>query len=455
MDNDHKYQLDFIDHPVVPRDRRDGRFLDVVETHFLSSDGYLIKSNPEITPLWVSHREPGKLDLASYFKDKIYSNHHNPDHVALNYKICNYGNPKNTLINTVYEEKKLFAVDIPERMLETPIWSTWAKFKTQVNESVVLNYASDIKQHYTRCSKNNCGQMEIDDKWQTDYGDVEFDLVKFPDPKGFVDKLHDDGFTVTVWTTPFINKESKYYKTAKDASYFVNDNRDRAQTTKWWQCPMSINPMERNCASMIDFTNPSAFTFQTDRFNSLIETSGIDGFKFDAGEIEFLQDDWRLFDKTIWNSAEYNTEYAKFCAQYGGIGEVRAAWQLQKVYPGWIRMLDLWSQWGPENGLRSVIPKALTFTIAGYPWVMPDMVGGNVGGAIEEDGRLPSKELYIRWLELANFLPVVQYSIVPWDFDDEHVISMTRWQIYGIEMSNRYSFGQNLTSPYLQTYDVT
>jgi len=41
------------------------------------------------------------------------------------------------------------------------------------------------------------------------------------------------------------------------------------------------------------------------------------------------------------------------------------------------------------------------------------MIGGNAYG-----GR-PSKELYIRWMQANVFMPSVQFSLVPWDYDDE------------------------------------
>ena len=75
-------------------------------------------------------------------------------------------------------------------------------------------------------------------------------------------------------------------------------------------------------------------------------------------------------------------------------------------------MMDKFSNWGHDNGLKSVIPCALTFGILGYPFVLPDMIGGNAYDNI------PDPELYIRWLQLNTFLPSMQFSIPPWLYND-------------------------------------
>lgn len=49
----------------------------------------------------------------------------------------------------------------------------------------------------------------------------------------------------------------------------------------------------------------------------------------------------------------------------------------------------------------------------GYQFLIPGVVGGNTG--------LPEKELYIRWLQLATFLPVVKFAQLPEDFKDPQV----------------------------------
>ena len=45
-------------------------------------------------------------------------------------------------------------------------------------------------------------QLEIDDNWTPHYGDLDFDLDKFPDPRGMVSQLNSLGFRVTVWLHP-------------------------------------------------------------------------------------------------------------------------------------------------------------------------------------------------------------------------------------------------------------
>jgi hypothetical protein len=54
--------------------------------------------------------------------------------------------------------------------------------------------------------------MEIDDRWQTAYGDLEFDKAKFPDAAGMVRQLHAMGFKVTVWVMPFVEENSAAYR---------------------------------------------------------------------------------------------------------------------------------------------------------------------------------------------------------------------------------------------------
>lgn len=58
----------------------------------------------------------------------------------------------------------------------------------------------------------------------------------------------------------------------------------------------------------------------------------------------------------------------------------------------------------------------LQLNMVGYPLVLPDMIGGN-----GYNNRPPSKEMFIRWLQANVFMPSLQYSFVPWNYDDETI----------------------------------
>lgn len=78
------------------------------------------------------------------------------------------------------------------------------------------------------------------------------------------------------------------------------------------------------------------------------------------------------------------------------------------------RMGDRFSTWSTSNGLRSVIPTLLTSGILGYPFCLPDMIGGNA-----YFGRKPDVELMVRWAQANALMPAMQFSIAPWDLSKE------------------------------------
>ncbi len=89
--------------------------------------------------------------------------------------------------------------------------------------------------------------------------------------------------------------------------------------------------------------------------------------------------------------------------------EVRVGAKTQHQ-PMFVRIMDRESSWQEEGGIKSVIPTVLTFGIIGYPFVLPDMIGGN---AYE---KYPDRELFIRWMQVCTLMPCMQFSITPWEY---------------------------------------
>lgn len=57
--------------------------------------------------------------------------------------------------------------------------------------------------------------------------------------------------------------------------------------------------------------------------------------------------------------------------------------------------------------------------MVGYTIVLPDMIGGNGYGGSGLDGESspPDKEIFLRWLQANTFMPALQFSYTPWDYD--------------------------------------
>lgn len=104
-------------------------------------------------------------------------------------------------------------------------------------------------------------------------------------------------------------------------------------------------------------------------------------------------------------------------AEFSTMIEVRVGARTQDQ-PIFVRMLDKDSKWDFRNGLATLLTTLFQMNIVGYPFVLPDMVGGNA-----YSGDIVTKELFIRWLQANTFMPSIQFSITPWDFDDEVCIN--------------------------------
>jgi alpha-glucosidase (family GH31 glycosyl hydrolase) len=283
----------------------------------------------------------------------------------------------------------------PDELFIKPTWTTWAQMKTDVTEEKVLQFADQIiNKGYPY------GVMEIDDRWQSLYGDLEFDKDKFPEPRRMIDGLHSRGFKVTAWVIPFINPESATYKEGAQKGYFVQDHTGEPYLVRWWQ----------GIGGLLDVTNEEALNWFQNGLNKLQQSTGLDGFKFDAGEGCFLPDDAVCSTKISPN--EYTQKYIQFIGRHFELTEVRSGW-LNQPEPLFFRQWDKSSTWGADNGLHSVVTGMLSLGLTGYPFILPDMVCGN---AYDD---LPNVELMIRWTQVNALLPAMQFSIPPWNYSEE------------------------------------
>uniref|UniRef100_A0A182KB80 Uncharacterized protein n=1 Tax=Anopheles christyi TaxID=43041 RepID=A0A182KB80_9DIPT len=290
-----------------------------------------------------------------------------------------------------------------ESMVSEPIWSTWARYKRDINDAVVLQFAEEIIANGFR------GQYELDDDWEMCYGALTFNRTKFPDILSTITKIRELGFArTTLWIHPFINKGCEpWYSEARRRGYLVADHTGSTDT-EWWNSA-------RGQAAYVDFSKGDVREWFSDRLQAILDESSIDSFKFDAGESSWTPPDPLLNGPPNRRPSQIVGDYLRTVAQFGDLVEVRSALSTQDL-PVFVRMIDKDSNWGWNNGLPTLITTLLQLNMVGYPLVLPDMVGGN-----GYDDSPPSKEMFIRWLQANVFMPSIQYSFVPWDFDSETV----------------------------------
>ena len=280
----------------------------------------------------------------------------------------------------------------PEGLFTKPTWTTWARYKTAIDQHVILKFADEIIGN-----EYPYHVMEIDDRWQVHYGDLDFDLEKFPDPRQMIDDLHARGFKVTTWVIPFLDPASQAFAEGSRNGWLVRTTDGSPYLVEWWQ----------GRGGLLDVTHPQALDWFFERLARLQMKTGLDGFKFDAGEACFLPADSVTHQKIDPN--EYTQIYVDAVAEHYHLTEVRSGWKNQRA-PIFFRQWDKTTSWGLDNGLHSVLTGILALGMAGYPFILPDMIGGN-----EYDEKADA-DMMIRWTQLNALLPAMQFSLPPWEY---------------------------------------
>jgi len=369
---------------------------------------FLADGNTQGTPFWYSSKGVG-IWIRTPFDFKYSINEEidgkadgllrieSPQASELQYDIL-LDSDVTALLRRIVKEIGYPAQTPPADYFKLPIYTTWVEHKTGVSQQKVIEYANQIHNN-----KLPCGVIEIDDRWESHYGDTEFDSMKFPDPKAMVSTLHGLGYKVTLWVHPFVNPDSRTFRDHQDDGLLLRDRSGKLMLTRWWNGP----------ATIWDMSNPKASAEFRHRLHALQSQYGLDGFKFDGADVNFMSTDaMPLYNIT---NAQYSDVYNKEATAQFTYNETRVGVYSQPL--GIVqRLIDKNSVWTNKNGLQSLIPEAILSSVRGFQYLMPDMVGGN-----QYDNDTIDKELIIRWAQASALMPLLQFSWGPWHFDQEAI----------------------------------
>ena len=294
----------------------------------------------------------------------------------------------------------------PELFFSVPQYNTWIELVYNQNQADILKYAHSIVDNGFPT-----GILMIDDNWQKYYGNFEFRPDRFPDPKGMVKELHDLGFKVMLWVSPFVSPDSQEYRWLRSKGYLVKTaDGGRPAILDWWN----------GLSACYDLSNPEAFEHFRKTLADMQEEYGIDGFKFDAGDPERYQ----AKDIMPYDGKSFDTEQTELWAKLGLLfpyNEFRACWKMggEALVQ---RLGDKDYSW---DGVARLVPSMIAAGLLGHPYTCPDMIGGGQFGSfidIAEDEF--DQSLIVRSCQIHSMMPMMQFSVAPWRILNEENLAI-------------------------------
>lgn len=279
---------------------------------------------------------------------------------------------------------------IPDEVFfKTPQFNTWIELLYNHNQKDIIKYAEKmLDDGFTP------GILMIDDSWQTDYGVWEFSPDRFEDPKQMINMLHEMGFKVMLWIVPYLSKNSRFYQEIyDDNTRLLRKKNGKPLMIKWWN----------GTSAALDLRKPADREFLTNSLDKLMQEYGVDGFKFDGGNIK----EYVKAGLSSKDAFELNQAYFVFSAEYAFCEAKDTVGLAELPIPQ--RLRDKWHSW-KINGINTIIPDAINASLLGYRFLCPDMVGG--GDYLDFKRRMKvDEELVVRFAECSSLFPMLQFSI--------------------------------------------
>ena len=97
-------------------------------------------------------------------------------------------------------------IHTPREFYKRPQFNTWMELIKEQKQDDIIKYAEEIVAHGYRP-----GVLMIDGGWQICQGNWEPRHDMMPDPKAMTDRLHELGFIVMIWVSPFMCSEGKVF----------------------------------------------------------------------------------------------------------------------------------------------------------------------------------------------------------------------------------------------------
>lgn len=236
---------------------------------------------------------------------------------------------------------------------------------------------------------------------ETDMGRLEWNKEQFPDHKAMLDSLKRMGVNTVLINQPYINKIGAIdnYNTLAEAGLLAKDKDGNVHDVTTWV----------GDAGMLDMANPKTRAWLWNRLKGLTE-DGVAGWWGDLGEPEvhpltIVHDNGETASQfhNVWGNLWSETIYEGLRRDFPDMRPMlmmrggTAGLQRYAVFP-WTT--DVSRSWG---GLEPQINLMLNSGLSGLAYM-----GSDVGGFAVDPADPYQPELYVRWLQMGTFSPMLR-----------------------------------------------
>lgn len=372
----------------------------------------------DASPLHISINDEYKSQLCLKAEHDTFAFINRPTPLPeLKYRICTAGDMKilhnNLTQKNLWDGLKEQDINVIKTMFDEPVWEVAGK----LTDASISNFTdSVISLGYFRL-----GHVLISEEWQKVLGDYEMDEDRFKALNDTINVLHRRGFRVSLTIQPFVSTESSNFVDLLNRKLLVYErstDRTIPALTKFRSTPS---------VGVLDPTNNETIPWLIQKLDRTIKKYLIDSFYLEFGSAYDMP---RFYEcrTPLLNPDHYKTIFMSRIRESMNLLGVSGAIIVPHP-PAFLSLPKVNSSW---SGLQTVITSTLNYGIIGYPFIMPGAVGGDyfsdTNGTVlfEDTTPLPDRELYIRWLQLATFLPVLRFTHLPSDYKDDGVTEIAK-----------------------------
>lgn len=381
-----------------------GTFSSAVEYYWLSSRGEAVVVDSNF-PLEISWNKKRSGAFCAIGKP---SNHLNNELETrkFRYAVCNGMDIQDT--HELIRKRFYPAItNLPDRgFLENPHWSTVSDADTfHINASVVKSVAESIKENQLSCST-----IEIDGQWEKKFGDILFDKNAFQNMTDLLLHIAKAECDISLNIYPFFSFQSPNFVEGMHRDYFVKDTGGSVPALLKW---------EHGVGAMLDVSNPAARGWYISKIRHIASEYNIDTFRLVYGSSAWIPNK-PVFHINGISPTKVKLMFSDLISSLGNV-VVESTSQSQHIST-LVGIPSSVVTTGDKSCLRNIIPDVLNLGLMGYPFVLSDGFS-DIDKHADGDFILPSRDLFIRWMQLSTFFPAIRYTVKPWSYDTRVVES--------------------------------